>query len=562
MLDHLIYHVDEMTKTVSTLHVTKNLHDAVCNLRGNDNKACAVWIDGVCINQDDVDERNAQVRLMRHIYESATCVHIWLGEPADDSAVAIRVLKNLASEWERQEEGPNAEEIFQSPSTQLLQWNDTERASVSAFLHRPWFTRIWCIQEAASTPPAIAHCGTDRIVYNDIVFIASRMHIKGATNAFYNIRGLFRIEYPGIHQTRMVQHYWQMRHLGMEVRLAEVLSWTQDFSSTNPRDRIYALLGLAADGEDPLLLPDYRLSPDEVFLRTATCLIVKRNSLDLLYGLSLPRSQSSLPSWVPSFHGPKLVTSFNAYSQLAQYAACASRLPEISLQKDTNVLRVLGAVVDTISATTDACFENVDQWTLSTQETAAGLLSWVSQAESLSESLRPYAATPESLEEAIWRTLCADHTANGIAPAPTYFGLCFRSWKREQEKLTSTASESSKLEVTAPATQSLEHEIAERVPESFKNEKASTDFGQAIASTSMRQRFCTTENGHLGKVPANARVGDDICVLFGGPVPFLLRRSSETENTFELVGDCFVHGYMRGERAASFDGSPTRFNIW
>ena len=120
VLDHLIYHVDEMTKTVSTLHVTKNLHDAVCNLRGNDNKACAVWIDGVCINQDDVDERNAQVRLMRHIYESATCVHIWLGEPADDSAVAIRVLKNLASEWKRQEEGPNAEEIFQSPSTQLL----------------------------------------------------------------------------------------------------------------------------------------------------------------------------------------------------------------------------------------------------------------------------------------------------------------------------------------------------------------------------------------------------------------------------------------------------------
>ena len=67
MLDHLIYHVDEMTNTISTLHVTKNLHDAVCNLRGNDGRACAVWIDGVCINQDDVDERNGQVRLMRHL---------------------------------------------------------------------------------------------------------------------------------------------------------------------------------------------------------------------------------------------------------------------------------------------------------------------------------------------------------------------------------------------------------------------------------------------------------------------------------------------------------------
>ncbi len=137
VFDHLIYHVDETTKTVSTLHVTKNLYAAVCNLRGNDDKACAVWIDGVCINQDDVDERNGQVRLMGKINESAVCTHIWLGESADDSAVAIRLLKNLASEWKGQEEAPNAEEIFQVPSTQLLQWNDKERASVKSFLHRP-----------------------------------------------------------------------------------------------------------------------------------------------------------------------------------------------------------------------------------------------------------------------------------------------------------------------------------------------------------------------------------------------------------------------------------------
>lgn len=138
--------------------------------------------------------------------------------------MAIRVLKNLASEWKRQEKDPNAEKNFQSDSTQLLLWNDKERASVNTFLHRPWFTRIWCIQEAASTPPALAHCGTDRIAYNDIVFIASRLPIKGATNAFYNINGLFRTEYPGIRQTRMVQHYWQMRHVAREITLADLLT--------------------------------------------------------------------------------------------------------------------------------------------------------------------------------------------------------------------------------------------------------------------------------------------------------------------------------------------------
>ena len=398
MFDHVIYHVDETTKAISTLHVTKNLHDAVCNLRGNDEKACAVWIDGVCINQDDVDERNGQVRLMRTIYESASCTHIWLGESADNSTVAIRMLKDLAREWKHLEEAHNAEEIFQLPSTQLHQWDKEGRDSVSSFLHRPWFTRIWCIQEAASTPPAIAHCGTDRILYNDVVLVASRLHLKGATNAFYNIKALCRVEYPGIRQPQMVQHYWQKRLVRMEVTLANNLSWTQDFSFTDPRDRIYALLGLAVDGEDPLLLPDYRLSPEEVFLRTATCLIVKRNSLELLYGLSLPRLHSSLPSWVPSFRGRKVVNSFHAFFELTQFDACASRSPEVSLQENTNVLSVLGAVIDSVSATTDACFENAEEWKLDTQETATSFWSWVSQAENLSEILRPYTATAEPLE--------------------------------------------------------------------------------------------------------------------------------------------------------------------
>ena len=561
VLDHLIYHVDVTTKTISTLHVTKNLHDAVCNLRGNDDKACAVWIDGVCINQEDVDERNGQVRLMRHIYESAACTHIWLGEPADDSAVAIRLLRNLASEWKGQEEAPNAEEIFQVPSTQLLHWNDKERASVKSFLHRPWFTRIWCIQEAASTPPAIVHCGNDSILYNDIVFIAIRLHIKGATNAFYNIKALSSMEYPGIRQTQLVQHFWQMRHSGMEITLANILSMTQDLSYTNPRDRIYALLGLAVDGEDPFLLPGYGLSPEDVFLRTATCLIVKRKSLELLYGLSLPRLHSSLPSWVPSFHGRRVVQSFHASSQLAQFNACATRSPKISLQKGTNALSILGAVVDTVSATTDACFENSEEWKLNHQETAAGFLTWISQAENLSEMLQPYTATREPLQEAIWRTLCADHTSNGIAPAPKYFGLCFRVWRHDANWRLSNSLESSTYEVKAPAVQSLELEIAERVPESFKNQKASTDFGQVMASTSHRQRFCVTNNGHLGKVPVNARGGDRICILFGGPVPFLLRPLSGTEDMFELVGDCFVHGYMRGEKAASFEKSAKTLSI-
>lgn len=274
----------------------------------------------------------------------------------------------------------------------------------------------------------------------------------------------------------MVQHYWQMKQLGTKVTLMDLLGWTQDFGFKNPRDRIYALLGLAADVEDPLLLPEYRLSPEEVFRRTATCLLVNKNSLDMLYKHGLPKLHSSPLSWVPSFHGLYTVTNFNSYSQLAQFDASASRSPEISLQEETKVLSVLGAVIDTVAATTDAWFGNAEQWKISQQETAADCLSWVSHTETLSEALQLYNTNTEPLEEALWRTICADNTANGMAPAQKYFRLCFRVWRYEQDQRLSTTFESSKHEVTAPAMQSLGHEIAEKVLEFFKDQKASTDF--------------------------------------------------------------------------------------
>lgn len=93
----------------------------------------------------------------------------------------------------------------------------------------------------------------------------------------------------------------------------------------------------------------------------------------MLYGLGLPKLHSSLLSWVPSFPGLFLVTSFASYSQLAQFNASASRSPEISLQEETNVLIVLGAVIDTVAATTDAWFGNAEQWKINPTGNSGGL---------------------------------------------------------------------------------------------------------------------------------------------------------------------------------------------
>lgn len=105
------------------------------------------------------------------------------------------------------------------------------------------------------------------------------------------------------------------------------------------------------------------------------------------------------------------------------------------------------------------------------------------------------------------------------------------------------------------------------MPEAFKNQKMLTDIGKVMASSSGRQRFSITAKGHVGKAPLNAQVGNEICVLFGGPEShFLLRKRDEIEEeeevweekVWELIGDCFVHVYIPGEKLADYNERAVR----
>ncbi|PMD62665.1 uncharacterized protein K444DRAFT_610698 [Hyaloscypha bicolor E] len=63
----------------------------------------------------------------------------------------------------------------------------------------------------------------------------------------------------------------------------------------------------------------------------------------------------------------------------------------------------------------------------------------------------------------------------------------------------------------------------------------------------MGKRLIVTNNGLLGTAPREARKGDLVCVLLGCGIPLVLRSVNQEKGTFELVGECYIDGYMRGE---------------
>jgi len=142
-----------MTVDGKELHIIKNLEAALRQLRkpgppANDGSkppwATYWWVDAVCINQGDVEERNSQVALMRMIYSSANGVRVWLGEAADDSDLAIDVMRQIMNLPRRGPGLPPVTVPVVAPDEKLRTWR-----ALRGLFACPWWDRAWIRQEVA-----------------------------------------------------------------------------------------------------------------------------------------------------------------------------------------------------------------------------------------------------------------------------------------------------------------------------------------------------------------------------------------------------------------------------
>ena len=131
--------------------VTSNLKTALRSLRfeGRQRK---LWVDALCINQEDLQERNHQVRMMRSIYQSASQVIVWLGHLEKTKSLIDAVLRFADDEklhWALPD--PKGLEDENEPTNECV--------SVFWFFNLPWWRRIWTIQEAAVATNLVYRCG-------------------------------------------------------------------------------------------------------------------------------------------------------------------------------------------------------------------------------------------------------------------------------------------------------------------------------------------------------------------------------------------------------------------
>jgi len=158
--------------------ITASLHGALRQLRDID-KSNMLWVDAICINQDNSHEKIVQIRLMSDIYQSAESVKAWIGEEAPGSNEAIETLlqmRTLALKpplWPKIL--PKVPESWRSRT--CPHETDPIWEHIDELFERGWFSRVWILQEIIFATEVFLYCGSFCFAWDDI-FDALKICIK------------------------------------------------------------------------------------------------------------------------------------------------------------------------------------------------------------------------------------------------------------------------------------------------------------------------------------------------------------------------------------------------
>ncbi|KAF4626721.1 hypothetical protein G7Y89_g11436 [Cudoniella acicularis] len=236
----------------STMQVTSNLFSALQHLRfGNEDRL--LWIDAICIDQDNNQEKNHQVRYMGDIYREAERVVIWLGPSTEQTDLVMDSIKRLEANYVKEKrDWRGSAQLLLHPQSGIGFQNEKLREGMELMLSRPWFKRVWILQEVANARTATVLCGKKSVSTRIFAQLPALIGLQPEPHC----QAVLDIM-PGFSRT---ESWW-----GGSRNLHTLLIKFRESEATDKRDMIYALRGISSDmQESSTLTPNYKKSLQEV----------------------------------------------------------------------------------------------------------------------------------------------------------------------------------------------------------------------------------------------------------------------------------------------------------
>jgi hypothetical protein len=327
-------------KTDTTVHVTDNLASALRHLRYEDSIR-TLWVDALCINQIDSHEKTRHVARMGSVYQLATRVIAWLGPESEDSSLALETLEHLG----RQIEMTPTKGQLPSPICDHPEWrykypcDHTTIKAVRSLLNRRWCHRLWVWQEVVlANDGAVMQCGLKTIPW------------------YYMRRGIVLLRETDLPQVEMrnglipttmtwLPYVFEDVWRGL-ASMTKLVHATSQACCTDPRDRIYGLLGMCAQEVAVRIKPDYTLSYAQVYMDFFRHVVEQYRSLNLLQHCDLETRSMDGPTWVPD------LSRIVKRPWQAAYAAGLSQA-QAAFNKGSGVMSVLGVRAAQVTAVSE-----------------------------------------------------------------------------------------------------------------------------------------------------------------------------------------------------------------
>ncbi|KAK4460580.1 heterokaryon incompatibility protein-domain-containing protein [Cladorrhinum samala] len=563
-----------------SLHIGPNLNTALHHIR-DPVMPRTLWIDAICINQADDEEKSQQIPLMTQIYSGAAQVLAWIGESGEGGDIAMGAAVALSEELKKARDvaegrlDPDSKEAVRMDSTKAF----GHAEDLVKLLSRPFFRRVWIVQEIGKGGSrVVVQCGAHRITWTQLVEACALAIIVGAL-AYSPTVAEFIIMIDAARGSERCNLY--ERELEASISLLHLLCRYRQFDSTDPRDKVFALLNLTDDAltKDPRVAPDYHKTKTEVYTDVAVAIMEHEKNLDILRVPRQPGTEgfaSGLPSWVPDWSLTSLtmsldITALNQTSEFRPTPGWANEVP-FRLSDDRARLTVrcvtcpvkiqnMGPAIGRIDSPVKILSR--DEFLQRSKSEAEILLAWedIAGAQPASWS-RPYpSANPqeqqnhgreggETVGEAYRRTLLFGREYHVENQSETC-DRDFMAWSRERMESLRRLRRLGLLRFNAiyrlSLTLGMIKTIFKRAIFGLTNEieyDGPSRFADELAASMVGRRFFITEDNLFGIGPGRLEKDDRIILIKGVSVPMVVRPtpgSSAGSVDWSVVGDCYVH---------------------
>lgn len=546
------------------LSIGSNVARALTNIRC-DSETRLLWVDAVCIDQDNKAERSQQVQQMGDIYASAMRVLVWMGEDraneADECFALIQgtcvFLTKLLRQYKTVKDIPSAAYGDGSIAADSQGWDKVRR-----LMDSEWFSRIWVLQEVGLARSAVMVYGKSSMEWSFFVelmlHVASRPDLHKYTG--YLKTGLIWDVFEDIWCSFKNSMTWRnelplMQCLnstsGDAQSFSIVLNVARPHQATDQRDRVYAFLShprasVGAARKEQIVTVDYNNSVEEVYLDTAIRIIhmdpypwTVLTCVD--HRMDSPSLSGMRPSWVPRWDEGWSVY-WLGYPSMWYRASGSTTAPFLAnVSRLQSSLEVTGVCLDTI-AWSSKSFD--DEELKFAHQTEGAPIQALWQELKRHDSNPVYVSQSLNKEYAFSLAIAAGR-ASDEGPAEDNPGRHHSVYRIYKDMIcSSNCSRGTPETYTADTLGDGPGNPAEVDALIYINNQR-----RALHN----RRLFLTSKGYYGVGHRSLEAGDICAVFRGANVPFVLRAASSDEQScyaprcYRLVGEAFIQGYMNGE---------------